>query len=115
MLNGESVISVGGMNNTSGSNTVILPLNRGDRVWLQLLRGQLVEVNGNSFYGSSVGYSTGALATFSGYQVSSLNQQPSNYFPSSTASGTINDIDDAIVIPSSRRNYFNNYQQRRYY
>ena len=45
MLNGEPVISVGGQNYTSASNTVILPLNRGDRVWLQLFRGQLVELN----------------------------------------------------------------------
>ena len=45
MLNGEPVNSVGGQNYTSASNTIILPLNRGDRVWLQLFRGQLVELN----------------------------------------------------------------------
>ena len=44
MLNGEPVISIGGQNYSSASNTIILPLNRGDQVWLQLYRGQLVEL-----------------------------------------------------------------------
>ena len=45
MLNGEPVISIGGQNYTSASNTIILPLNRGDKVWLTLFRGQLIEQN----------------------------------------------------------------------
>ncbi len=47
MLNGQPVISIGGQNNTSGSNSIILPLNRGDRVWLELFRGRLVELDEN--------------------------------------------------------------------
>ncbi len=47
MLNGEAVVSIGGQNNTSSSNSVILPLNYDDRVYLQLLRGQLIEVADN--------------------------------------------------------------------
>ena len=49
MLNSEPVISIGGTNNTSGSNSIILPLNRGDRVYLQLLRGQLIELNDSTY------------------------------------------------------------------
>ena len=49
ILNTEPVISMGGQNNTSSSNSIILPLNRGDRVYLQLLRGQIVELNDNSY------------------------------------------------------------------
>ena len=49
MLNSEPVISIGGTNNTSGSNSIILPLNRGDRVYLQLMRGQLIELNDNTY------------------------------------------------------------------
>lgn len=45
MLNGAAVISIGGQNNTSGSNSIILPLNRGDQVWMELFKGQLVELN----------------------------------------------------------------------
>lgn len=44
MLNGQAVVSAGGANDTSASNTILLPLNKDDRVWLQLTRGQLVEI-----------------------------------------------------------------------
>ena len=54
MLNGEPVISIGGQNYSSASNTIILPLNRGDQVWLQLYRGQLVELTDS--WSSGAGY-----------------------------------------------------------
>jgi hypothetical protein len=44
MLNGQAVVSVGGGNDTSASNSILLPVKRGDRVWLQLNRGKLVEI-----------------------------------------------------------------------
>ena len=44
-LNGETVTSMGGTNNTSATNSIILPLNRGDRVHIELQRGQLIELN----------------------------------------------------------------------
>ena len=44
MLNGQAVVSVGGGNDTSASNSILLPINRGDRVWIQLNRGKLVEI-----------------------------------------------------------------------
>ena len=44
MLNGHAVVSVGGGNDTSASNSILLPVKRGDRVWLQLNRGKLVEI-----------------------------------------------------------------------
>ena len=49
ILNGEPVISIGGQNNTSASNSVVLPLNRDDRVWMQLYRGQLVELHDSAY------------------------------------------------------------------
>ena len=44
MLNGQVVVSVGGGNDTSASNSVLLPVSKGDRVWLQLVRGRLIEM-----------------------------------------------------------------------
>ena len=44
MLNGQVVVSVGGGNDTSASNSVLLPASKGDRVWLQLVRGRLIEM-----------------------------------------------------------------------
>ena len=44
MLNGQAVVSVGGGNDTSASNSILLPINGGDRVWIQLNRGKLVEI-----------------------------------------------------------------------
>merc|ERR1719474_1087665 len=66
MKNGEEVVSVGGALDpsnknvgTSASNSIILDLMKGDRVWLQLLRGNLVETANRK-----TGYST-----FSGYKL----------------------------------------------
>ena len=49
MLNGEAVTSIGGTNNTSASNSIILPLNRGDRVYLELNSGCLIELYDSSY------------------------------------------------------------------
>ena len=50
MLNGEEVTSIAGTNNTSSTNSIILPLNRGDRVHTDLMRGKLIEIsNGSRF------------------------------------------------------------------
>jgi len=66
MKNGEEVVSVGGAIDpsnrnvgTSGSNSIILDLAKEDRVWLQLLRGNLVETSNRK-----TGYST-----FTGYRL----------------------------------------------
>ena len=62
MLNGEPVISIGGQNYSSASNTIILPLNRGDQVWLQLYRGQLVELTDS--WSSGAGYVKHMTSTY---------------------------------------------------
>lgn len=62
MLNGEPVISIGGQNYSSASNTIILPLNRGDQVWLQLYRGQLVELTDS--WSSGAGYVKPMTSTY---------------------------------------------------
>ena len=62
MLNGEPVISIGGQNYSSASNTIILPLNRGDQVWLQLYRGQLVELTDS--WSSGAGYVKPLTSTY---------------------------------------------------
>ena len=49
MLNGEAVTSIGGTNNTSASNSIILPLNRGDRVYIELNSGCLIELYDSSY------------------------------------------------------------------
>ena len=62
MLNGEPVISIGGQNYSSASNTIILPLNRGDQVWFQLYRGQLVELTDS--WSSGAGYVKPMISTY---------------------------------------------------
>jgi hypothetical protein len=51
MLNGQAVVSVGGGNDTSASNAILLPINKGDRVWLQLNRGKIVEIGPQDKFG----------------------------------------------------------------
>jgi len=67
MKNGEEVVSVGGAIDpsnknvgTSASTSIILDLKKEDRVWLQLLRGNLVETtNRKTGYSSFSGYRLG--------------------------------------------------------
>ena len=66
MLNGVEVISIGGQNGSSSSNSILLPLNADDEVWLQLMEGKLVE--------SSVLGDTG-LTSFSGYRIGDITKK----------------------------------------
>ena len=69
MLNDVCVLSIGGSNDTTASNSILLPLNKRDRVWIELTRGKLVEpyqftdsnYNGpkKSGYTSFIGYMIG--------------------------------------------------------
>ena len=72
MLNEVEVLSIGGPNDTTASNSILLPLNRRDRVWIELSRGKLVEpyqftdahYNGpkKSGYTSFIGYLVGEIS-----------------------------------------------------
>ena len=65
MLNGVEAISIGGKNYTSSSNSILLPLNLSDEVWLQLMSGSLVE---NADRGRT------GLTSFSGFRVGSITR-----------------------------------------
>ena len=72
MLNDVSVLSIGGSNDTTASNSILLPLNARDRVWIELSQGKLVEpyqftdsqYNGpkKSGYTSFIGYLIGEIS-----------------------------------------------------
>ena len=72
MLNDVCVLSIGGSNDTTASNSILLPLNKRDRVWIELIRGKLVEpfqftdsnYNGpkKSGYTSFIGYLIGEIS-----------------------------------------------------
>ena len=72
MLNDVCVLSIGGSNDTTASNSILLPLNKRDRVWIELTRGKLVEpfqftdsnYNGpkKSGYTSFIGYLIGEIS-----------------------------------------------------
>ena len=72
MLNDACVLSIGGSNDTTASNSILLPLNKRDRVWIELTRGKLVEpyqftdsnYNGpkKSGYTSFIGYLIGEIS-----------------------------------------------------
>ena len=72
MLNDVSVLSIGGSNDTTASNSILLPLNERDRVWIELSQGKLVEpyqftdsqYNGpkKSGYTSFIGYLIGEIS-----------------------------------------------------
>eukprot|EP00095_Tigriopus_kingsejongensis_P000602 maker-scaffold95_size379157-snap-gene-2.33 protein:Tk00602 transcript:maker-scaffold95_size379157-snap-gene-2.33-mRNA-1 annotation:"complement component q subcomponent-like protein" len=64
MLNGVEVVSVGGTEESGSSNTILLPLNKNDEVWLQLMQGHLIESNDRSRTG---------LTSFSGYRVGGIH------------------------------------------
>ena len=60
MLNGVEAVSIGGKGESGSSNSILLPLNLGDEVWLQLMQGSLVETRDRSRTGWS---------SFSGYRI----------------------------------------------
>ena len=72
MLNDVCVLSIGGSNDTTASNSILLPFNKRDRVWIELTRGKLVEpfqftdsnYNGpkKSGYTSFIGYLIGEIS-----------------------------------------------------
>ena len=72
MLNDVRVLSIGGSNDTTASNSILLPLNARDRVWIELSQGKLVEpyqftdsqYNGpkKSGYTSFIGYLIGEIS-----------------------------------------------------
>ena len=72
MLNDACVLSIGGSNDTTASNSILLPLHKRDRVWIELTRGKLVEpyqftdsnYNGpkKSGYTSFIGYLIGEIS-----------------------------------------------------
>ena len=72
MLNDVCVLSVGGPNDTTASNSILLPLNKRDRVWIELTQGKLAEpyqftdsnYNGpkKSGYTSFIGYMIGTIS-----------------------------------------------------
>ena len=63
MLNGVEVVSIGGTEESGSSNSILLPLNPNDEVWLQLMQGQLIESKDRSRTG---------LTSFSGYRVGGI-------------------------------------------
>ncbi len=60
MLNGAEVVSIGGRDGDGSSNSILLPLNGGEQVWLQLVLGNLIEAENRSRTG---------ITSFSGYLV----------------------------------------------
>ena len=72
MLNEVCVLSIGGPNDTTASNSILLPLNKRDRVWIELTQGKLAEpyqftdskYNGpkKSGYTSFIGYLIGEIS-----------------------------------------------------
>lgn len=66
MLNGEEVVSAGGMNNTESSSSILLALNRNDEVWLQLAQGKLVEPTSRGRTGTT---------NFSGFKVGDIHKR----------------------------------------
>ena len=59
-------------------------------------------------------FRSGGLASFSGYQITNIGNNPNLGGVVSYPSTSINEVDDAIVIPSSRTYYGGN-RWRRYY
>ena len=55
-LNGGTVLSIGGQNESSASNSVLLQLEERDRVWVELIEGRLVEPHPDSAITSFLGY-----------------------------------------------------------
>lgn len=66
------MVSIGGANWTTASNSILLPLNRRDRVWIELVKGRLVENEGRGVAAESDNRveSTSGLTSFTGYLVS---------------------------------------------
>ena len=55
-LNGGTVLSIGGQNESSASNSVLFQLEERDRVWVELIEGRLVEPHPDSAITSFLGY-----------------------------------------------------------
>jgi hypothetical protein len=110
MLNEVCVLSIGGPNDTTASNSILLPLNKRDRVWIELTQGKLAEpyqftdsnYNGpkQSGYTSFIGYLIGEISQevitatndFEGFDenedyndgnIHLSNEYPNDYYPSS--------------------------------
>lgn len=82
MLNGVEVVSIGGTDESGSSNTILLPLNFNDEVWLQLMQGALIESDDRSRTG---------LTSFSGYRVGGI--APTDIDPNLST-----EIEDDIMV-----------------
>ena len=73
MLNGSPIVSIGGANGTTASNSILLPLNTRDRVWIELMRGMVME-----FSDTTSTYSLGpphqlGVTSFVGYRIDDIS------------------------------------------
>ena len=55
-LNGVTVVTIGGRNGTSASNSVLLQLDERDRVWVELVEGRIIEPHPDSATTSFLGF-----------------------------------------------------------
>ena len=101
MLNGVEVVSIGGETESSSSNSILLPLNRGDEIWLQLMQGKLLEAENRSRTG---------LTSFSGYLVGVIHPEDI----AADVMNAIKDVDDDDDDWNSKRREEINDERRRY-
>ncbi|TRY71703.1 hypothetical protein TCAL_04753 [Tigriopus californicus] len=93
MLNGVEVVSIGGTDESGSSNTILLPLNFNDEVWLQLMQGALIESDDRSRTG---------LTSFSGYRVGGI--APTDIDPDLSVEPEKEPIKDEESLLSHRHN-----------
>ena len=69
------MVSIGGQNDSTASNSVLLPLNRRDRVWIQLRRGKLVEPYSNYRQSNFVGPKVSGYTSLVGYLIGEISHE----------------------------------------
>ena len=75
MLNDVNVLSIGGKSDTTASNSILLPLNKKDRVWIELTRGKLVEPYHSRDSYPHYGPKESGYTSFIGYLIGEISQE----------------------------------------